>query len=373
MEQKTNINEIKPTTISPSLESIKILKNIINILPQSKPNQYNYISDIEWIIKNIENFSLYSLQLLHPDKINALNKDNQNYLNLIQQVEAYNKDISDIKTKYDTLISDSIKQYSALELLQNNNESQNKSLNKKINLSQKISQKNTKIKKNQNQLLFQNNNITTNYISNINKTDYTRNIKNQKKSNKINLFNPILLSTFTIYTKKCINSSNKKSDNSKSFNNILKQVVDNKLRPNSYSKYIKRNNTSNNEINKHPFIHCINLLNIKKYDINQILTKDFNLFELEQIIGFDNVLPIMGKTILERFNINEKLLKTNKLESFLTSVSKSYFKSTLYHNSLHGSDVTHTISMIFINSNAQSILDFKLLDIMSIIVGYIIY
>jgi hypothetical protein len=59
------------------------------------------------------------------------------------------------------------------------------------------------------------------------------------------------------------------------------------------------------------------------------------------------------------------------LDSFLKTVSNNYISSVLYHNSLHGADVTQTVSLYFINSNAEEILDTKVIDILSIIISSI--
>ena len=45
--------------------------------------------------------------------------------------------------------------------------------------------------------------------------------------------------------------------------------------------------------------------------VKRILEKYFNIFELKKIIGHENFLPIMGKTILDAFGlINDKIIST---------------------------------------------------------------
>jgi len=112
------------------------------------------------------------------------------------------------------------------------------------------------------------------------------------------------------------------------------------------------------------------ILSKSNFDPKSILEKDFNIFELKKLIGHENVLPLMGKTILDAFGlINDKIISTKKLNAFLISVSNQYFISTLYHNSMHGADITQTISLFFLNSNAEQVCDTNVLDLLSIIIA----
>ena len=101
-----------------------------------------------------------------------------------------------------------------------------------------------------------------------------------------------------------------------------------------------------------------------------ILQKDFNIFDLEKKVGHKNVLPIMGRIMLDSFGlINEKIMPIDKLDSFLISITNQYLVSTLYHNSLHGADITHTICLFFNNSNAEEVCHTKAIDLLSIIIS----
>ena len=73
------------------------------------------------------------------------------------------------------------------------------------------------------------------------------------------------------------------------------------------------------------------------YDISKLITeKIFNIFELKELIGYNNVLPIMGRVILENLGIlDEGILNISKLDNFLISVSNQYKPESLYHNCLH--------------------------------------
>ena len=67
--------------------------------------------------------------------------------------------------------------------------------------------------------------------------------------------------------------------------------------------------------------------------------------------------------------IDEEILNTDKLDSFLVSVSSQYFETTLYHNSLHGIDVTQSCYIFFLHSNAEKIAKTNVLDLLSIFIA----
>ena len=53
--------------------------------------------------------------------------------------------------------------------------------------------------------------------------------------------------------------------------------------------------------------------------------------------------------------IDEKIMPIDKLDPFLISITNQYLTSTLYHNSMHGADITQTICFFFNNSNAEEV------------------
>ena len=113
-----------------------------------------------------------------------------------------------------------------------------------------------------------------------------------------------------------------------------------------------------------------NALNDINYPLNKIIEKTFNIFELKEIIGQDNVLPIMGKVILDSFGLySDDIISTEKLDPFLVSISNQYYKTTLYHNSMHGADVTQSLCLYFLNSNAEEICQSLVLDLLGILIS----
>ena len=119
-----------------------------------------------------------------------------------------------------------------------------------------------------------------------------------------------------------------------------------------------------------PFITLQKMINESLFDTKLIMQKEFNIFELEKKVGHKNVLPIMGRTMLDSFGlIDEKIMPIDKLGPFLVSVTKQYLTSTLYHNSLHGADITQTICLFFNNSNAEEVCHTQAIDLLSIIIA----
>ena len=117
-----------------------------------------------------------------------------------------------------------------------------------------------------------------------------------------------------------------------------------------------------------------NLIENALIDINyppgRIIEKTFNIFELKEIIGQDNVLPIMGKVILDSFGLySDEIISKEKLDPFLVSISNQYYKTTLYHNSMHGADVTQSLCLYFLNSNAEEICQSLVLDLLGILIS----
>ena len=78
----------------------------------------------------------------------------------------------------------------------------------------------------------------------------------------------------------------------------------------------------------------------------------------------------MGYTILKTLGLfDNKIISTKKLESFLRTVSDNYKETTLYHNSLHGADVTQSLMVYFLNSNAEEICETTVLDLLGMIIS----
>ena len=107
----------------------------------------------------------------------------------------------------------------------------------------------------------------------------------------------------------------------------------------------------------------------KNFQINKILKPNFNIHELREIIGYNNTLPLIGKIIFHFFNLNEKIININKLDSFFQQISNKYNQNVLYHNAIHASDVTQNIATFIINSNFEEKAYTNLNDILSLFIA----
>ena len=123
--------------------------------------------------------------------------------------------------------------------------------------------------------------------------------------------------------------------------------------------------------NYFPFINIQNKLIQDGYDIAKIInTKNFDIFILKDLIGYNNVLPFVGRIILENLGlIDEEILCVEKLDPFLISVNNQYKPEVLYHNCLHGADVTQSCYIFFTYSNAEKISQTNVLDLLSIFIA----
>ena len=200
--------------------------------------------------------------------------------------------------------------------------------------------------------------ITINKDNNFGKqiTNYNHRKDPPKRFNTINsenisLTNPIVFSNY-----------NSTENNSVNIKSQAKKVS-------SISKSRSKKNIP--QIKEYSYIKFQNKLFHEGYDISKLITeKNFNIFELEELIGYNNVLPMVGKTILENLGLlDEDILNISKLDQFLTSVSNQYKQETLYHNSMHGSDVTQSVYIFFTHSNAEKIAKTNVLDLLSIIIA----
>ena len=167
-----------------------------------------------------------------------------------------------------------------------------------------------------------------------------------------------------------INSVNTSNLVQNSNYNIGNNINNNNINNNITLNYSINNSSPLRKLTKINFSKIYSNLKSHNFNILSILTKEFNIFELERIIGYYNVLPIIGKEILKHFGlINTEFINTKKLDNFLNTISTSYKKTTLYHNALHGSDVTQTICIFFLYSNIEKKINTNILDILSIVIS----
>ena len=351
-------NNIITTPYEKVLNIINEAKRFINMMSK---NQSKLIRELEWVIKIITSHSLYKYELKDLDKIEKYTKDNPDFKQFVDFVYEYNEEVIEMNKKKDMINSQSLKmsnellQIPSFKLKRKNIQKNVNNISKRNkNLSHQKMNSFSSTFKNQNnlslnslkQLLKFNQNPLPNYIplknqnKNNNSLKSSLELKNSKNNRITSLFRSFNL--------------NNQNENKNSNNQSLKNS-----RANSYENKIENS-----------FSYIEHVLTGANYDPKQILEKDFNIFELKKIIGHGNVLPLMGKTILESFGLlDNNIIETKKLDNFLYSITKQYHTTTLYHNSIHGADVTQTISLFFLNSNAEEICSTNVLDLLSILIS----
>ena len=191
-----------------------------------------------------------------------------------------------------------------------------------------------------------------------NKKSY-KDIKDNKDNNI--MYNNI----YSIKTK--INNLNINSINTTNTNRRKYTFESNIDSNKSENKDIKEDNKSSENENKYNIRSLV-----EKYfeDAKMIVDKDFNIFDFQDKVGYQNVLPIMGFIIMKTLGlVDKKIISVKKLDSFLFTVSNNYKQTTLYHNALHGSDVTQSICCYFLNSNIEEICETNVLDLLGMMVS----
>ena len=209
----------------------------------------------------------------------------------------------------------------------------------------------------------------------------------KKNNNKHNLFPSVQKISITINNnnnnENIVNNQNKENREYKpqrsnkrrhtSINEVNISLTKSIEYPDDYKR--NRNFISNKKIfniaKDYSFFKIKNKIIRDGYDSSKLINeRNFDIFKIKEIIGYNNVLPFVGRMILENLGlIDEEILSIDKLDSFLFSVNSQYKEDTLYHNSLHGTDVTQSIYIFFSRSNAEKIAKTNVLDLLSIFIA----
>ena len=396
--------------ITPYEKVLKILNDVKQYIKSTSKLQSKLIKNLDWVIKVITSHSLYSYELKEKELISKLAKQNTNFKNFVDFVSKYNEQVIEMNKRNIKLgaktieVANELLQKPSIKLKKNIKLTRTKTAvtpNKYL-ISKSKGIKSDKIK-DKNESYTPSKSLTINIIKNGNKNHNINkiftNIPKKEKSGKNLRYN----GQISIYDKN--NFSNLPGSvttlegNMKKKSEIIKEpkiyfididkynteinLKKNKKSSNKNRFNIERFNDFNNikeiryieNLNKLQFNLSLNNLDLllendPNFSPKLILQKDFNIFDLEKKVGHKNVLPIMGRIMLDSFGlINEKIMPIDKLDSFLISITNQYLVSTLYHNSLHGADITHTICLFFNNSNAEEVCHTKAIDLLSIIIS----
>ena len=420
---KRNLSLMKNIIETPYEKVLFILEETLNSLNLSSKIQSKLFNDLQWALKIIKSRMLYSYEIKEKDYIEEMSKNDPDLKQFVDFVRQYNEQMIEMKKK-NNYINNELLQKPSFKLKRQTKTNQNLYLSNKrldhrdieakkkivINCVNKdlnsfprnktpkvlinnggISEKNSNHKHNsikpfeKNYNLFEspiiiNNKTKVNIglFSNYEKNGINKFNKNSRYSviNSLNLLGYINSSISNDLHNSSINNSIKRANKFLSINNETKLIQNYKMfkKPSKsfmqHKKINERESFGYETLNRNSSIYIDHLLKINNYDLKQILDKEFDIFELKQIVGQNNVLPVMGGVILEAFGLkNEKIIKVNKLEAFLNSVSSQYLPTTLYHNNMHGADVCQSVCLYFLNSNAEKILQTTVLDLLSILIA----
>ena len=406
--------------ITPYEKVLTILNNVKHYINSTSKRQSKLVRSLDWVIKVITSHSLYAYELKEKELINKLTKENSDFKNFVDFVSKYNEQVIEMNKKNIILGAKTID--IANDLLQKPSINLKKPLTKKNNTPIKKIKKIKLTKscraneKEENHFFKKDNKKSPNSINNefnkqklnrinafqSNKTikdiKFSKSGKNLRYQNflKAKLTNSEIIvkkssegtkkpKTFYIdinkispkNLKRSLNNTdltnNKESLESYLYNNISNDIDNFNILDNFRKSENHKERLSlpfNTTFNTLSFLNLQGMLNEPIFNTKLILEKEFNIFDLEKKVGHKNVLPIMGKTMLDSFGlIDEKIMPIDKLEPFLVSVANQYLTSTLYHNSLHGADITQTICLFFNNSNAEEVCHTQAIDLLSIIIA----
>lgn len=338
------------------------------------------LSFIENNISLINHSKNINSALNYQPKINSIEKmENQKKLNRkflsqfpISLINNYSKFFYDKDNIYSTdfyMINNNINK----NKVKNNNIILNKKNKiKELSVDTHTSPKSTLINKNSifnNYRIFNTSN-TNNKLNNINqsfskqrkkiKPLVENNNNNNQRSEKI-LSLPIIQFNFNgglNIDKYKINLYNKK--------NMLNIKKNKNFKKQNNNKLIIFEQNINYNIPKIP----LNLTN--GIDIESLFDfQNFNIFNLRDKIGLENVMPFFGKEIIKKINIMH-FFDESILDNFLMVLSKAYQNTkALYHTSLHGVDVCYSTLLIltFLKNDGNKILNISELDIVTLIIS----
>ena len=404
---------IKNIIETPYERVLSILQETMKALNLASKVQSKLFTELQWVVKAIKSHLLYSYEIKEKTYVAELSKNDPDFKQFVDFVTEYNEQVIQMNKK-NNFITNELLQKPSFKLKRqfftsnqkvclSNKRSNSNDINKNqkekitINCLKKVMKQSYLNKTPNNNGLIINindNRVYNNQLVNNNNSNlpsqliYKNNINYTKHKQNTGLFN-----NYNSFSGKAQKKSRNKKINTlnilKPFNsNVVSDISNNNINNINYinkiNKFLNKNNNfrKNHNINaisknserdsleKYSYIYIDHLLKQYNYDTKRITEKDFNIFELKKIVGQSNVLPLMGRVILETFGLkDDKIINVNKLETFLNTVSSQYLISTLYHNNMHGADVTQTICLFFLNSNAEKMFETTVLDLLSIFIS----
>ena len=428
----TNMFYIKNIIKTPYEKVLSIIQETLKTLNLANKAQSKLFTELQWVIKIIKSHLLYSYEIKEKTYVAELSKNDPDFKQFVDFVTEYNEQVIEMNRK-NNFINNELLQKPSFKLKRqyitnnqkifnlSNKRSNSNDINKNqkekitINCLKKVMKQSylNKTPNHNNELIINindnrifNNQLVNHNLNNSNNSNLIASgiYKNSNYMNRNKINNGLFNNYNSFSIKNAQNNSRNKQITSlnmlKQFNSNLSNEKNNSTINylNKINKFLNKNtnfqkvNNSNKHITslnpkkllnennqktsemdsleKYSYIYIDHLLKQYNYDTKHITEKDFNIFELKKIVGQSNVLPLMGRVILETFGLkDDKIINVSKLETFLNTVSSQYLTTTLYHNNMHGADVTQTISLFFLNSNAEKMFQTTVLDLLSIFIA----
>ena len=342
------------------------------------------IKEIASLSKIIEENSILNKFVSQLENRKVLNLDNSQkskVLNLLLYDISFSKTENEIK---EHLRTKSERQYNSSFELNRNIPSKSlkllkgvqKNINSKIN--KKLFQSNDILSINkENGGTGTNNNLnsTINITTKESDNSFSKNKKTINKSKKVNnneinknkVNNYTLIKNNVLYKNRILN---KRKNN---FNRIQAKMTENNNNSKNISRSINKRNINNAQINKYekriinssytdkkadtnltnkneniisPNISIVTFLNNNPDILNKIEATDFDIFNLDEKIGRENTLSLIGYYIFNRFGFYN-VINYNNFEKWCKKISEGYLRTNPYHTDLHAADITHTCLIYF--------------------------
>ena len=139
-------------------------------------------------------------------------------------------------------------------------------------------------------------------------------------------------------------------------------------------KLSKINQISLNNIKDKKYISPKNykIPNLPDNIISIIESENFNIFNLEEKIGSENTLQVIGSYILKKYNLLSKI-NYEKFETFIEEIRKGYNRENPYHTDLHAADVTQTCLIYILKGKMKEIFNLNDLDTASIYISCMVH
>ena len=174
------------------------------------------------------------------------------------------------------------------------------------------------------------------------------NIKNSSKynlSNKNRVINKRKNNVTHIYSK--IEKDNIYKNSSKSINKRkINYDRDEKKTINSSFSIKKTKDSLEKKNIISPNISIVHFLNNNSDILNHIETTQFDIFTLDEKIGKENTLSLIGYYIFNRFGFYN-IINYSNFEKWCKKISEGYLRTNSYHTDLHAADITHTCLIYF--------------------------